>query len=271
MIGVFKTSRCIGGYIMGAFHYDGFLMKMLVKGGNILIVSFFWVISCIPIVTIIPATAALYHTNIKVIRQSGAGVTRAFFSHLRSSLKQGIALSVICLICGLLIYTSLSFSRPLWQNSILWTAYFAFGLLLAFVFLTMLLFIPPTLSRFECSVLATLRLSLYFASRNLLRSIWLLTLFVALAVLVYVYPIALLILPGLYVDFICGGVEKTFHKFMKENGLEEPEEASAKQVSNDPTGIESQEPSSLEASSLELAKLMDDPDETSGPTGENNE
>ena len=45
---------------MGAFDYDGFLVKMLVKAANMMIVSFFWLISH-PVLTAIPATAALFN------------------------------------------------------------------------------------------------------------------------------------------------------------------------------------------------------------------
>lgn len=258
---------------MGAFHYDGFLMKMLVKVGNMMIVSFFWLLSCIPIITIIPATAALFHTTTKVIRQNGTGVTRVFFTHLRSSLKQGIALSVICLLCGLLLYTALDFGRQVWKNGTLWALYYAFGFLLTYVYLTMMLFIPPTLSRFECSVTGTLRLALYLASRNLLRSIWILILFVFMALLVYIYPVTLLIIPGLYFDLICGGIEKTLLAFIKDNRLTGDEQTSIAQASDEQVSKTNMEMASLDASrlemsSLEQAHLMDEPDEPSGRMGD---
>jgi len=248
---------------MGIFDYDGFLVKMLVKAGNMMIVSFLWLVSCIPIITIIPATAALFHTTTKVIRQSGTGVVRDFFKHLRGSLKQGVLLSIICVVIGLLLYTALDFGRQMWQSNILWALYYAFGFLLAFIFITMLLFIPPTLSRFECSVTTVLRLSLYFASRNLLRSVWFLVLLGFMALLIYIYPVTLLILPGLYFDLICGGMEKTLLAFMKASGLEEANQTSDGQTSEDDTGVESPE-----ITSLELDKLMEEPEKDLEQTGD---
>lgn len=256
---------------MGAFDYDGFLVKMLVKAANMMIVSFFWLISCIPVLTAIPATAALFHTTSKVIRQSGSGVMRSYFSALRGSLKKGIPLSLICIIFGLLLYTALDFGRQMWKTGIFWTLYYAFGFFLAFVFLTMLLFIPPSLSRFESSIGTTLRLSLYLASKNLLRSIWYMFLLGLMALIVYIYPITILILPGLYSDLICGGMEKALSAFMKERGLtDEKETPEAQSVSE---GSDDLGPEPAEVSSLELAKLLDEdePDKDNSDSGEADE
>jgi|LSQX01.3.fsa_nt_gb uncharacterized membrane protein YesL len=203
------------------FDYDGFLVKMLVKAGNMMIVSFLWLISCIPIITIIPATAAMFHTTTKVIRQSGTGVVRDFFTSLGNSLKKGVPLSLICIVLALLLYTALNFGAQMWQESIVWAIYYVFGFFLAFIFITMLLFVPPTLSRFESGSITTIWLSLYLASRNIIRTIWFLILLGLISLLVYIYPITILILPGLYYDLICGGMEKTLQAFIRERGLEE--------------------------------------------------
>jgi len=254
---------------MGFFDYDGPLIKMLVKAANMMIVSFFWLLMCIPVVTVIPATAALFHTTTKVIRQSGNGVVRDFFSSFKGSLKKGIPLSLICLLFGFLLYTSLSFGSHMWKNGLFWTVYYAIGFILAFAFATMLLFIPPTLSRFECSIGATLRLSLYFASKNLLRSLWNLILLGFVSMLVYFYPVTILIIPGLYFDLICGGMEKTLLKFMQEQGLVESKDTEEQQnISDEPDHTD---PASDGVSSLDLSKLLDEPNEDPTDTGDKDE
>ena len=55
---------------MGAFKIENPLMVAMIKIANMMIVSFFWLLCCLPVVTIIPATAALYHTTVKVIRKT---------------------------------------------------------------------------------------------------------------------------------------------------------------------------------------------------------
>ena len=52
---------------MGLFRYDNPFIVMMVRIANMMIVSFFWVLCCLPVVTILPACAALYYTVNKVI------------------------------------------------------------------------------------------------------------------------------------------------------------------------------------------------------------
>ncbi|MFR1357769.1 MAG: DUF624 domain-containing protein [Ruthenibacterium lactatiformans] len=62
------------------------------KNQEFILVSFYWLLTCIPVVTIIPACAALFHTVTKVIRQDGEGVTTDFFPLFAMRCIQGAAL-----------------------------------------------------------------------------------------------------------------------------------------------------------------------------------
>jgi len=205
---------------MGFFRYDGPLMKALVRIGNLIILSFFWILTCLPLITAVPACAAAFHTVTKVIRTEGSGVARDFFSFFRKSLKQGIPLSLIAAVSGFLLFLAVRYGSLVWRLGTLQTAYFAVGILFTILWLTMMLFLPPVFSRFRCSVFDTVRLSLYIASRNLPRCAWMLLLLAVTAFLIDFYPVALLILPAVYIDLTCGGIEKALQKYMAESDLD---------------------------------------------------
>ena len=76
------------------FQMENPLMRMLTKIGNFILVSFYWLLTCIPVVTIIPACTALFHTVTKVIRQDGEGVTADFFFFV--PLPQAAFVKVFC-------------------------------------------------------------------------------------------------------------------------------------------------------------------------------
>ena len=116
-----------------------------------------------------------------------------------------------------------------------------------------MLHLPFARSRFEGKVTMYIRMALYFANVNLLKTLFRVVLLVVVALLVDFYPITLLILPGLYMDLVCGGVEKMLQKFMDEKGLREETE-------EDVPGEEREEGASLSMPSLEMAKLLDEPD-----------
>ena len=209
---------------MGAFRFDNPFMNMMVKIANLMIVSFYWLVCCLPLVTVIPSCAALYHTTAKVINGSGSGVTRDFFKSFAGSVKQGLFLSVIVVISGGLLAVALNFGRQMWDRSFIWAFYFAIGIFFAFIWLSMAIWIPPVLSRFEARVSVIVRLALYFAGRGLIRAVVMGALLALVAFLADFYPIALLILPGLYADLIHSGMEKLMTQYMEENGLTEEDE-----------------------------------------------
>lgn len=56
---------------MGAFNYNNPFIVFMVRLANMMIVSFYWVLCCIPVVTVLPACAALYHCVTRVVMASG--------------------------------------------------------------------------------------------------------------------------------------------------------------------------------------------------------
>ena len=208
---------------MGTFYYDNPFMAILVRIANLMLLSFYWAVCCIPIVTILPASAALYHTTAKVVRGNGNGVTRDFFRTFRQECKGGVVLSLVCAAAGGMLAYGLFLGNQMWRNSIFGVVYFAFGILLALILIPTVLYIPPALSRFEGGTSVILRLSLYFASQHPLRTLYMLVLLALIVFLVDFYPVLLLILPGIYSDLICTGMEKTLEKYAEESGISKPQ------------------------------------------------
>ena len=237
---------------MGAFQYDNPLIQAMSRIANMMIVSFFWLVCCLPVVTILPATAALFHTTTKVIRGTGHGVMRDFFASFRDSLKKGVLLSLLSLASGALLGFALWYSWQLQGSSGFWLADFLIGCLIFFFWAVTVLHLPFALSRFEGRLSMYLRMALYFANVNLLKTLLRLVLLAVVVLLVDFYPITLLLLPGLYMDLICGGVEKMLQRFMKDRGLlEEPEQEAEAGEEQDAL---------VSMPSLEMARLYDEPE-----------
>lgn len=237
---------------MGAFQYDNPFMAALVKIANMMMVSFFWAVLCLPVVTIIPSCAALYHTTAKVIRGDGNGVVGDFFSSFRGALKKGIPLSLFCLLSGAgLAYAMVSGWRMQEQST--WgMLYFLLGCVISLVWAGTVLHLPAALARFEGGFMMYLRMGLYFAGKNVFFTLLRLLLLLVVILLVDFYPITLLILPGLYADLICGGIEKLLNQLMEEAGLSAP------------AGPEASEPAEASAApaapNLEMAVLYGEED-----------
>ena len=204
---------------MGLFNYNNPFIKLLVRIANMIIVSLYWVVCCVPVVTVMPACAALYHTVNKVIFGNGNGVTREFFCSFKDALKPGVLLSVVLAVVGALVAFGVYTGTQIWDAGIFGTVYMAAGVLIAFVCLTALVYVAPALSRFEGGAGVILRLALYFSMRNLLRSVWYVILLGLSFWMVDFFPLLLLVIPALYVDLTRGGTEKVMHAYIQMAGL----------------------------------------------------
>ena len=209
---------------MGGFRYNNPLIAFLVKIANMMIVSFYWVVCCIPVVTILPATAALFHSVNKVVFGGGSGLTRDFFTALKGAWRPGWALSLLVAAMGGLLYLGIHSALQLWRSGVFGAVYMAVGVLIALVLLPAVIYIGPVLAKFEGGVNMVLRLSLYLSARKLWQSIWFVLLLAAAVAAIDFFPLLLLIVPALYVDLIRGGVNRRIREYMEANGLSEPDE-----------------------------------------------
>ncbi len=222
------------------FKYNSPLIVFMVRIANMMIVSFYWVLCCIPVVTVLPASAALYHCIKSVVMGSGSGVSRDFFRAFKGALRPGVLLTVVMEVVGALICLGIYTGLQIWSAGIFGAAYMALGVLIGAVCVTTLIFIPPVLSRFEGGMSVVLRLSMYFAGKNLFRSLWYAALLALGIWAVDFFPLLLLVIPALYTDLIRGGVEKVMTQYIKDAGLEGGEEAPSRREQQDdtPTALE---------------------------------
>lgn len=209
---------------MGGFRYNNPIIGFLVKIANMMIVSFYWVVCCIPVVTIMPATAALFHSVNKVVFGSGSGLTRDFFNALKGAWKPGVWLSLLVAAMAGLLYLGIHSALQLWRSGVFGAIYMAVGVLIALILLPAVIYIGPVLAKFEGGVNMVLRLALYLSGRKLAQSIWFVVLLAAAVAAVDFFPLLLLIVPALYVDLIRGGVNRRIREYMEANGLSEPDE-----------------------------------------------
>lgn len=203
-------------------NYNSPLMKILETIANMLIVSFFFLLCSIPILTIIPSSVALYYTTNKVIfNGNGKGVTKNFFNSFKDNFIIGIKINIICLFATFFVFVGLYAGIQIYSWNIFGFLYLILGIIITFVYLITLIYIPAVISRFYLNVKDTIRLSVFFALQNILISILNVFLLIILLLIVYLIPLTLLIVPALYVDLIRLSIEKKMHIFIEVNNLQD--------------------------------------------------
>lgn len=70
---------------------------------DILVLSVMWVVCSLPIVTIGPASAALYYSCVKCLRYKEGGAYRSFLSAFKLNLKPGIGVTVVLLVLAVVL------------------------------------------------------------------------------------------------------------------------------------------------------------------------
>ena len=86
------------------FEVNGPLWRFLSSLFDMIVLHILWLICCIPIITIGPATTAAHYVAMKkIVKDEGRNVWSLFFKSFRENLKQGIILGVLFTVIGLLL------------------------------------------------------------------------------------------------------------------------------------------------------------------------
>lgn len=79
------------------FDPNNLFWRLIARGVDFVGLGLFWLALCLPIVTIGPATAALYYTVVKVFRQREEGGFGILWKQFCANLKKGCLATLICL------------------------------------------------------------------------------------------------------------------------------------------------------------------------------
>lgn len=169
-----------------------------------------WLICCLPVFTIGPASTAFYYALVKSLRYGRGHALGNFFRAFRSNFKAAFPLWLICLayICvwGLNIYSVelLSLSPS------------SFTALLSKLMILPLLLVLPWLfayvSRFENTIFAGLKFVFLLSIQKLPRTLLLLLILGTGLFAAYRFPSLLLILPGLVCLVMSYVIEPVFRQ-----------------------------------------------------------
>lgn len=196
------------------FNMDNGFFTALSKFVDIIIISLVWLICCIPIITIGPATTSLYYAVVKVIRRERGYLVREFFRSFKMNFKIGTISGIILTLLYLILFFDRNFAASLEGNQRV-IMYSIFNVMLLLLFCTTL-YIFPILSRFNVGVKQLFKTSLFLAIRHLPTTILLAIITIAFMLGTYIIPIAVLIAPALCTLLISLLLERVLKKYMPE-------------------------------------------------------
>jgi uncharacterized membrane protein YesL len=161
---------------------------------DIIYIGLLWLVCCLPIITVGPACTAMYYTMVKCVRRGRGHVTGEFFAAFRRNFLPSLKVWLIFLLLICLWLSNLIINGQTDPEG---------AKIMGSV--SNLLIIPPCfpmswafayISRFDNSLGDTLKFSLFLSIKNFMRTVIILLTGVAFALIVWMFPALLPLLPG---------------------------------------------------------------------------
>ncbi|QHT47972.1 DUF624 domain-containing protein [Bacillus sp. SB49] len=176
---------------------DSWAYKTLERIVDFVLLNLLWIVLCIPVVTVFPATTAMFSVQRRLIMEKEyQGVFRPFFRSFRENFKRSFLLSVLW--AGLAIFLYWDFQLLSLHPSFLSTLlYVPFGLLLC-VFLATTIYLFPVIVHIDSGMKHTIRNALMLMVSNFGPTMLLIGLTVVAGFIVYQVPATIFVLVSPY-------------------------------------------------------------------------
>lgn len=140
-----------------------------IKLTNLLILNFYWLLGCLPLVTIGTSTIAAFTVTLKMVEdREGPGMTVQFWSAYIHNLKHGIPLTLILAAAVYSIWLDFQMFNKLENNPM---GFLILGLVVIFLLLAHYLYVFPLEARYENKLLTALSNSRKICIRFFVRTL----------------------------------------------------------------------------------------------------
>ena len=199
---------------------DNALMITMTQITDCIFLSLFWLIGCIPVVTMGASFAALYDATYRGFRQGEKHSWGRFLQVYQENWKASILPTLVFLVASSLLSKTLI---ALWNSAVAgnlpWMV-FSGAAFVGILMLGILSILFPVLSRFENSFLGLLKNTVFLAMANLPRTLALGFLNAMTVMLCAVFVIPLFFLPSLAALMGSLLIEPMFKPYMPEAAIE---------------------------------------------------
>lgn len=187
----------------GLFSLDGFLGRSLSRLADLIVLSILWIVFSLPIVTLGASTTALYTMTLRMVRDEEGKIAAGFFRAFKENFKSATCIHLFLLLLSGLVgyYWMLVGFLP--EKFLVF--FRGISILFWVLWLMETLFVYPVQARFENTVWNTMKNAWLMAAGNLhifvlavlITGIPLWTLLLNTALFIGIFPVWILVAPGL--------------------------------------------------------------------------
>ncbi|MCD7744817.1 MAG: YesL family protein [Lachnospiraceae bacterium] len=168
----------------GFFNMDNVVWRTLSRLADLMILNIVFVICCIPVFTIGASLTALNYVTLKMRDGEEGYVIRSFFRSFRQNFKQATGLWLLTLLVGVILALDLMILRS--GEGTFWSVMTVIIIIICLIVIMTFLYLFAVLSRFENTVVNTIRNSFIMAIADFPRTVAMLAIVIA-AIVVSLY------------------------------------------------------------------------------------
>lgn len=180
---------------------------------NAFLLNALWLVMCLPILTIFPATTAMFGVVREWQKHKDIRVISAYFRHFKGNFKQSFLLGILWLIFTLLLLGDFIITNQL--NSNLKYVLFAFFFLLSIVYLFVSITIFPVIVHYRVSWKAGIKNAMLLSLGKLHFTLLSLVIIAVAVGIVFYFPAASMLVFSVASYLIYALVSKGFHQEKK--------------------------------------------------------
>lgn len=151
------------------FSMESPLNRFLTRLADIMILNLLFIITSIPIITIGASWTAMSYVLLKMVRNEESYIVKGYFKSFKQNFRQATIIWVFCLLAACLMFVDFRIINAMDGSlkTFMQSALSAIGLLIGII----VMYVFPVLSKFENSILHTIKNSLIMAICNLPRTL----------------------------------------------------------------------------------------------------
>lgn len=200
------------------FNMDNPLFSILNKICDMLFVSIAFIFLCIPIITIGPATTALYYAVVKVVRRERGYVFKEFFRSFKLNFKRaaivGVVLTIMFVILGFdLIYAYGLTAPDSSKGSLLLGVFIG----ITFLLVCFSIYVFPVLSRFDITIKQLIKTTSFMSMKHIPSTVLMIISSALVLVIIYFFFPFIFIAPATIALVNSFTIERVFKKYMPES------------------------------------------------------
>lgn len=203
---------------MKLFDYDGPLMSLIRKLWSIVIAGVLFLIACIPVFTIGASFTALYDVTERNLKNDRGYVAKGFFESIRKNWKQTLPAGAVIAAVLLVFEMDVRLMKAFLENGHVIGNMYIFFRVLQVLLLIYSVWVFSQIASYENTLRQILKNALLLSVRHLGASVLAALLIAAGAVVIWILPISVIIVPVLVTWFLTAIFGPVFSRYSNENG-----------------------------------------------------